>query len=100
MRTAAVLKEAERLGNQRNWSGAIVWLNAAMDKYGANRQLENALRTFRQNRVGELHNQFAAFYNKKDYTGAKVSVLKSLEEFPGERQLTQDLTLVERALGK
>ncbi|MDR0447966.1 MAG: hypothetical protein LBH07_04795, partial [Treponema sp.] len=75
------------------------WINNAIEKYGANTRLETALRTMRQNRVSELHNEFAALYNKRDYTGARASIQRSLLEFPGERQLVQDLNLVEKALG-
>ncbi|GHV85468.1 hypothetical protein AGMMS50230_10760 [Spirochaetia bacterium] len=98
MRTAAVLAEAERYGKVRNWQGGMDWLKTAMTRYGTNNKLEAALRTLRQNRVGELHNEFALLFNKKDYDGAKASVKRSLEEFPNERQLTQDLSMVERAL--
>ncbi|MDR1930947.1 MAG: hypothetical protein LBQ44_10025 [Treponema sp.] len=98
MRSTTVLKEAERFGRLRDWSAAIVWLNASLEKYGPDKRVENALRTFRQNRVGELHNEFASFYNKKDFAGARAAVLRALEEFPGERQLSQDLNMAERAL--
>jgi hypothetical protein len=98
MRTAIILKEAERLSKIRDWSAGITWMSGAIGRYGTNSRVEGVLRTFRQNRAGELHNEFASFYNKKDYRGARASVLRSLEEFPGDRQLTQDLNLVERAL--
>jgi tetratricopeptide (TPR) repeat protein len=98
LRTTAVLKEAERLGRTGNWLEAIAWIEAAVGRYGGNSLFENALSTFRQNRVGELHNSFAALYNKRDYSGAKAFIEKALEEYPGNRQLTGDLNLVERAL--
>jgi hypothetical protein len=98
MRTAAVLKEAERIGKTRDWIAGMNWLTLAMDRYGRDSKMEAAFRTFRQNRVGELHNEFAQLYNKKEYTAARSSVQKALAEFPGERQLTQDLGLVEKML--
>jgi len=98
MRTVAILGEAERLGKTRDWAGAIRWLNSAMEKYGSNAKMETTLKALRQNRVSELHNQFAALFNKKDYAGAKAFIEQSLREFPGERQLVQDLALVEKAL--
>jgi hypothetical protein len=98
LRVTAVLKEAERFGKSRDWSGAIVWLNRSIEKYGTDNRWENALKTFTRNRAGELHNAFASLYNKKDYQGAKVLALRALEEFPGDRQLTQDLNMAERAL--
>jgi len=98
MRTVAILGEAERLGRLRDWTGAIRWLSGAMEKYGSNAKMETTLKALRQNRVSELHNQFAALFNKRDYAGAKALIEQSLREFPGERQLVQDLTLVEKAL--
>jgi hypothetical protein len=99
MRITAVLKEAERLGRAGDWQGALDWTDAAVERYGADSRLESARRTFRQNRIGELHNGFAALYNKKDLAGAKAFIEKALKEYPGERQLVQDQAVVERALG-
>ena len=98
MRIAAILAEADRLGRARNWSGGMRWLEGAMEKYGVNTRLESALRTMRQNRISELHNEFAALFNRREYEQAKASIQRSLLEFPGERQLVQDLNMVERAL--
>ncbi|MDR1308189.1 MAG: hypothetical protein LBK74_11525 [Treponema sp.] len=98
MRTAAVLKEAERIGRSKDWTGGMTWLNAAMERYGKNSRFESAFRTFRQNRVGQLHNEFAALFNKGNYAGAKASIEKALAEFSEERQLLQDLNLVNKAL--
>ncbi|MDR0403300.1 MAG: hypothetical protein LBH35_06905 [Treponema sp.] len=98
LRGAAVLKEVERLGKNGDWLGAIAWLDAAAGQYGGNSLFESTLTTLRQNRVGELHNGFAALYNKGDYNGAKAFIEKALEEYPGNRQLKEDLALVERTL--
>ncbi|MDR2701353.1 MAG: hypothetical protein LBB72_02855 [Spirochaetaceae bacterium] len=100
MRTVAILAEANRLGKARDWAGCIRWLSGAIETYGANPKLESALRDMRRNRVSELHNEFAALYNKKDYTGAKASIQRSLEEFPNEKQFLQDLDLAEKALAR
>ena len=100
MRNAAVLSEADRYGKAKDWTGAMRYLTGAIEKYGTNARLEAALRTMRQNRVSELHNEFAALFNKKDYNGARASVQRSLKEFPEERQLLQDLVLVEKALSQ
>jgi tetratricopeptide (TPR) repeat protein len=98
MRIAAVLKEAERIGRTRDWIRGMIWLKAAMESYGEAARFRSAYNTFRQNRIGELHNEFANLYNKKDYTGAKASVQRALAEFPEERQFIQDLNLAEKAL--
>jgi Tfp pilus assembly protein PilF len=100
LRNTAVLKEAERLGRTRDWRGAIAWIDAAKEQYGGNSLFENALKTFRQNRVSELHNGFASLYNKGDYSGAKAFIEKALEEYPGNRQLAGDLRLAEQALAR
>ncbi|MDR0585699.1 MAG: S49 family peptidase [Treponema sp.] len=100
LRSTAVLKEVERLGKTKDWLGAIAWIEAAVGQYGSNRLFENALRTLRQNRAGEIHNGFAALYNKRDYNGAKAFVEKALEEYPGNRQLEEDLKLVEQTLAR
>ena len=98
LRTAAILAEADRYSKTRNWTGGMAWLRAARERYGSTRRLEAALGTFRQNRVSELHNHFAQLFNKRDYAGARAAAQKALEEFPGERQLVEDLALAERAL--
>ncbi|MDR2471005.1 MAG: hypothetical protein LBD09_02710 [Treponema sp.] len=105
LRTAAVLAEADRYGRVRDWTGGMAWLASALERYENSgqqsaRRIEGALRTFRQNRISELHNQFALLFNRKDYEGARAAVQKALEEFPGERQLAQDLALVEKTLGR
>jgi hypothetical protein len=98
IRTAAIINEANRLERARDYAGGMRWLSSAVIRYGSNALIEKALQTMRANRVGQLHNEFAALYNRRNYTGARASIQRSLEEFPGERQLIQDLNLVERAL--
>jgi hypothetical protein len=100
MRTVAILAEASRLGKARDWAGGMRWLSGAIEQYGANAKLETTLRDMRKNRVSELHNEFATLYNKRDYAGAKTFVQKSLEEFPNEKQLLDDLDLAEKALAR
>jgi hypothetical protein len=100
MRDVAILGEADRLSRARDYSGGMLWLKNAMEKYGSNARLESAMRTLRQNRVSELHNEFAGLFNKKDYAGAKLFIEKALQEFPGKRQLVQDLNLAEKALAQ
>ena len=94
IQTAAILSEANRLAKIKDWAGNMRLLDEAIKKYGPNAKLEAVFKTMRQNRISELHNEFVVMFNKRDYNGAKASVQKSLEEFPGERQLVQDLNLV------
>jgi len=100
MRTKVILDEAERLRRARKSAEALSWLENAMRQYGTNSKLETGLRTLRQDRIAELHNEFAGLYNKRQYEQAKVSIQRSLQEFPGERTLVQDLNMVEKALQK
>jgi tetratricopeptide (TPR) repeat protein len=97
-RNGAVLKEGERLGKTGDWRSAMNWMTTAIGQYGANTQFNTALRTFRQNVAGTLHNQFATLFNKGDYAGAKALVQKALEEFPADQNLNRDLNMVNRAL--
>ena len=98
MLTTIILNETSRLGKSQDWAASIKWLEGAIAQYGRNAKLESALRTVRQNRVNELHNAFAALFNKGDYEQAKATVKNALQEFPNERQLANDLAIVERAM--
>jgi hypothetical protein len=100
MRTLTYLKEAERLGAGKDWTGAMAWINGAIARYGRNARFDNALRIFRANRIAALHNSFADLYNRQNYEAARRAARTALEEFPGDRQLTADLNLAERALGQ
>jgi tetratricopeptide (TPR) repeat protein len=98
LRNFVILKEGERLSAAGGASAAILCLEAALARYGRDTQLENAVRVYRNNRIAELHNAFAELYNRGDYGEAARFVRAALEEFPGNRNLTQDLNLAERAL--
>jgi tetratricopeptide (TPR) repeat protein len=98
LRDFAVLKEAERLSSAHGPREAVAYLEAAIARYGRTAQIESAIRVYRGNRLAELHNAFAALYNRRDYEGADRHIRAALEEFPEDRQLAQDLGLVEKAL--
>jgi tetratricopeptide (TPR) repeat protein len=98
LRDFIILKEGERLSSAGGALEAISYTEAAIARYGRDSQLENAIRVYRNNRLAELHNTFADLYNRRDYDGARQFVQAALEEFPGNRNLTQDLNLAERAL--
>ncbi|MDR2182175.1 MAG: hypothetical protein LBN92_05795 [Treponema sp.] len=97
-RNGAVLREGERLGTAGDWRGAMNWMSASIERYGANSLFTSHLRLFRQNVISGLHNQFADLFNRRDYAGAKAAIQKSLEEFPADPQLTRDLNMVNRVL--
>jgi tetratricopeptide (TPR) repeat protein len=98
LRDFIILKEGQRMSTAGDHRGAMAYTEAAMAKYGKDRQLEEAVRVYRSNRLAELHNAFAGIFNGGDYEGANRFIRSALEEFPGDRNLTQDLNLAERAL--
>jgi tetratricopeptide (TPR) repeat protein len=98
LRNFIILKEGERRSSSGGPVAAIVYLEGALARYGRDNQLENAARTYRNNRVAELHNAFADRYNRGDYDGAIRFIRSALEEFPENRTLLQDLNLAEQAL--
>jgi hypothetical protein len=98
LRNFVILKEGERLSSSEGFPAAIRYLNAAIAGYGRDSQLENAVRIYRNNRLAELHNAFADLYNSGDYEGAAQFIRLALEEFPGNRNLTEDLNLAEKTL--
>jgi tetratricopeptide (TPR) repeat protein len=100
LRNFIILKEGERLSVSGGVRAAISYTEAAIARYGRDTKLENALRVYRSNLQAELHNTFADLYNRGDYDGAGRFIRTALEEFPGNRSLTQDLNLAEKALQK
>jgi hypothetical protein len=91
-KTAAFLCAAP--GN--DWRTAISYLENALSKYGANRELEQSLRTYRGNLAADYHNRFAAEWNKKNYAAAERILSEGLAEFPDNRQLLNDKQIVAR----
>jgi tetratricopeptide (TPR) repeat protein len=80
----------------RDWRAAIRYLENAISKYGANRELEQSLRTYRGNLAGDYHNRFAAAWNRKNYDEAERILNEGLEEFPDNRQLLNDRQTISR----
>jgi tetratricopeptide (TPR) repeat protein len=98
LRSLVIIKEGERRAAAESSPAAIAYIEEALNRYGPNPRLNAALRVFRENRVLELHNAFAGFYNRGNYEEACRIIQEGLKEFPGHRRLSSDLNLAERAL--
>jgi hypothetical protein len=89
-KTAAVLCAAPA----RDWRTAINYIETFISRYGgridSNRELDQALRTYRGNIATEYHNRFAAEWNRRNYDEALRILNEGLAEFPDNRQLLED----------
>jgi len=74
----------------KDWRAAIRYLEGAIAKYGTNRELDQAIRTYKANLVADYHNRFAAEWNKKNFTEAERILKEGLAEFPNDKQLLAD----------
>lgn len=74
----------------RDWRAAIRYLEDALSRYGANRELEQSLQMYKGNLVADYHNRFASEWNKKNYAEAERVLDEGLAEFPNDRQLLND----------
>ena len=95
-RTAAALCAVPSSTGTRDWRAAIRYIEAALSNYGANRELEQALRTYRSNLAAEYHNRFAAEWNRRNYDEAERILMEGLAEFPDNRQLLNNRETVNR----
>jgi tetratricopeptide (TPR) repeat protein len=99
LRNFVIIAEGNRLAKtQAGVAAAIAFTEEAIAKYGRNSHLDEVLGVHRRNRIADLHNRFARLFNGKNYEEARNHVRKALEEFPGNRQLQQDLNIAEQAL--
>jgi len=91
-KTASVLSAAPA----RDWRAAAAYIEGALARFGANRELEQALRTYRSNIAADFHNRFAAAWNKKNFDEAERILNEGLAEFPDDRQLLSDRAAIKR----
>ena len=80
----------------RNWRAAVDYLEKALFLHGANRELEQTMRTYKNNLAAEYHNRFAAEWNKKNFEGAEQILNEGLEQYPDNKQLLSDRQLVNK----
>jgi len=94
----ATLKYTERIAREKGWAAAYAETEQAIARIGSDRKLEEALRAYRLNRIAELHNAFARFFNSKKYAEAYDAAAAAVAEFPDEPRLRTDQDAAERAL--
>jgi len=90
--TFAVQKTASSLSASPagNWRAAIQYIETCLSRFGANKELEQALKIYRGNLAADYHNRFATEWNKKNYTDAERILNEGLAEFPSDKQLLSD----------
>jgi hypothetical protein len=71
-------------------------MESAIARYGSNRELEQALRTYRDNLAADYHNRFASAWNRRNFDEARRILNEGLAEFPDNRQLLSDRDIVDR----
>jgi tetratricopeptide (TPR) repeat protein len=91
-KTASVLGAAP----ERNWRSAIQYIEAAISAFGTNKELDQVLKTYKDNLATDYHNRFAAEWNKKNYDAAERILNEGLKEFPTDRQLLSNRDIVNR----
>jgi hypothetical protein len=93
LRTFAVMKKAGFIANQRGVKEALAYADSARPGSGDS-QLDALIRALKESRIAELHNAFAAAYNRRDFRQAGVLIRAALEEFPDDPRLLADRDLI------
>lgn len=93
----ARMLDLDRISRAEGWAAAYAASQAALSDLGSDPQLEAARRTFRANRIAELHNAIARLYNSGAYAEAKASALAASAEFPEEGRFKTLADAAERA---
>jgi len=91
-KTTSVLSAAPA----RDWRAAVSYIEGVIAHFGANRELEQALKTYRGNITTDFHNRFAAAWNKKNFDEAERILNEGLAEFPDDRQLLSDRATIKK----
>ncbi|MDR1867138.1 MAG: hypothetical protein LBQ77_02585 [Treponema sp.] len=94
MRSFAIAKIAEIYAKEKGTKEAMQYLESTIALYGSTSQLNTMLRTYRANRVSELHNTFARLWNSGNKETASIFLKGALEEFPDNAQLLKDWSTI------
>jgi hypothetical protein len=97
LRIFAVIKKAGFMAKDGSVREALTYAESAREKYGGDSQLDAQIRVLRDSRAAELHNGFAAVYNRQDFEKAGELIRAALEEFPENSRLLADRELLEKA---
>jgi hypothetical protein len=96
LRIFTVIKKAGFIIKERGVKEALAYAESARDAYGGDSQLDAQIRALRDGRIAELHNGFAAAYNRRDFEKARELIRAALEEFPENTRLLADRDLLEK----
>jgi hypothetical protein len=97
LRTFTVITKAGFMVKDRGVKEALAYAESARDAYGGEPQLDAQIKALREGRIAELHNSFAAAYNRRDFEKAGELIRAALEEFPEDPRLLTDRDLLEKA---
>ncbi|MDR2808363.1 MAG: hypothetical protein LBB43_05065 [Spirochaetaceae bacterium] len=96
LRNSFLVQEANLVMQEKGLHEAIIFAESVLAQYGRNTVLERNLQAYRSNRVAELHNRFADLWNSGNRSGAYAFIQDALREFPDNRQLQQDKSIVDQ----
>lgn len=96
MRNVVLVNEAGFISREKGWLAAIKFSEEALATYGGNKLLEQNLQTFRNNRGVEIHNQFAALWNKGLRAEARELLEEGLKELSNDARLLNDWKAVNK----
>jgi tetratricopeptide (TPR) repeat protein len=98
IRTFAVNKTAVALcaAPARDWRAAIAYIENAIARFGADRELEQAMRAYRGNLAADYHNRFADAWNKKKFDEAERILREGLAETPDDHRLLSNRDTVNK----
>ena len=91
-KTASILSAAPG----RDWLSAIDYIESVIAVFGSNRELEQSLRTYKNNRAADFHNRFGAALNKKHFDEAERILNEALAEFPADSRLLADREILNK----
>lgn len=79
------------LSERKDWPGALFASKGALDILPSDPRLLELHTMAAHNFAVDAHNRFAARYNARDFTGARIILEEALRRLPGDPILTKDL---------